>query len=119
MNILVIDDEELICWSLKRAIESHGEHNVTCVHTGNDALTNIFKNRYDLIITDIRLPDISGLEIIKTLKQLNIDTPVIIMSAHLRNDLIFDETDYGIVSFVSKPFQIEEILNMMPNNPIF
>lgn len=121
MNILVVDDEELICWSLKKAIEGYGKHSVTCVHNGNDAINSILQNRYDLIITDIKLPDISGIEIIKKLKELNIKIPVIMMSAHLSHDVIFDVSDYGIVGFVNKPFQIEDILNNMNNisNPLY
>jgi len=110
MKILIIDDEELICWSLKRSIEKYEGYSVTCVHSGTEAVEKAVKNKYDLIITDLRLPDLSGAEIVKKIRELNIDTPVMMMSAFLSPEVKSDITNYGIVNFINKPFQIEEII---------
>jgi len=58
MKILVVDDEELICWSLKRTFEKHAGHSVCCVYTGNEAIQKIMENQYDVVITDLKLPEI-------------------------------------------------------------
>ena len=111
MKILVVDDEELICWSLKRAFEKHAGHSVCCVYTGNDGLQEIMENQYDVIITDLKLPDISGAELVRKIKELGIDTPVIVISSYLSENILNDMLKQGVARCINKPFQIEDILN--------
>ncbi len=110
MKILIIDDEELICWSLKRSIEKYDGYSVTCVHSGKEAIEKAVDTKYDLIITDLKLPDLSGADIVKKLREMKIDTPVVMMSAFLSNEVKSDIINYGVVNFINKPFQIEEII---------
>lgn len=111
MKILVVDDEELICWSLKRTFEKHAGHSVCCVYTGNEALRKIVENEYDVIITDLKLPDVNGAELVKKIKELGIVTPVIVMSSYLSEGILNDIMKQGVVGCINKPFQIEDILN--------
>lgn len=110
MKILVVDDEELICWSLKRSFEKKEGHSVCCVYNGNDALQKITENQYDVIITDLKLPDVDGAELIRKIRDLSINTPVIVMSSHFSQSLLQDFSNNGVFKCVSKPFQIEDIL---------
>lgn len=111
MKILVVDDEELICWSLKRTFEKHAGHSVCCVYTGNEAIQKIMENQYDVVITDLKLPDVSGHELVRKIKELGIDTPVIVISSYLSEDMLNDVMKQGVVRCINKPFQIEDILN--------
>ena len=111
MNILVIDDEELICWSLKRSIEKHAGHSVSCVYNGYDALEKINKDQYDVIITDLRLPDINGADLVRKIKELSVDTPVIVVSAYFSQNTVNDITSQGVFRCINKPFQIEDVLS--------
>lgn len=111
MKILVVDDEELICWSLKRTFERHAGHSVCCVYTGNEAIQKIMENQYDVIITDLKLPDVNGSELVRKIKELGIDTPVIVISSYLSENMLSEMMRHGIVRFINKPFQIEDILN--------
>lgn len=112
MKILVVDDEELICWALKRTFENHAAaHSVCCVYTGNEALRKIMENEYDVVITDLKLPDINGAELVKKIKELGIKTPVIVMSSYLSEGILNDIMKQGVVRCVNKPFQIEDIVN--------
>ena len=117
MRILVVDDEELICWSLKRAFEKHAGHSVCCVYTGNDALQKIMENQYDVVITDLKLPDISGAELVRKIKELGIVTPVIVISSYLSENILNDMLKQGVVRCISKPFQIGDILNSVEHIP--
>lgn len=109
-NILVVDDEELICWSLKRSIEKYAGHSVSCVNTGNEALQKIKEGQYDVIITDLKLPDINGAEIVKKIKEMNVGTPVIIVSAYLSQNMSNGILDQDVFRCINKPFQIEDVL---------
>jgi len=111
MKILVVDDEELICWSLKRTFERHAGHSVCCVYTGNEAIQKIMENQYDVVITDLKLPDVNGHELVKKIKELGVDTPVIVISSYLSDNMLSDMVKYGVVRCINKPFQIEDILN--------
>jgi DNA-binding NtrC family response regulator len=111
MKILVVDDEELICWSLKRTFEKHAGHSVCCVYTGNEAIQKIMENQYDVVITDLKLPDVNGHELVRKIKELGIDTPVIVISSYLSEDMLNAVMKHGVVRCINKPFQIEDILN--------
>lgn len=111
MKILVVDDEELICWSLKRTFEKHAGHSVCCVYTGNDAIKKIMENQYDVVITDLKLPDVHGTELVRKIKELGIDTPVIVISSYLSEGIRNDVIKQGVRRCINKPFQIEDILN--------
>lgn len=111
MKILVVDDEELICWSLKRTLEKHAGHSVCCVYTGNDAIKKIMENQYDVVITDLKLPDVHGTELVRKIKELGIDTPVIVISSYLSENMLDNVMKQGVLRCLNKPFQIEDILN--------
>ncbi|MBI5211845.1 MAG: response regulator [Nitrospirae bacterium] len=111
MKILVVDDEELICWSLKRTFEKHSGHSVCCVYTGNDAIQKVMENQYDVVITDLKLPDFNGAELVRKIKELGIDTPVIVISSYLSEGILNDVIKQGVLRCINKPFQIEDILN--------
>lgn len=111
MKILVVDDEELICWSLKRSFEKNEGHSVCCVYTGNDALQKVMENEYDVIITDLKLPDVDGSELIRKIKQMSIDVPVIVMSSHFSPNTLNDINQHGVFRCINKPFQIEDIMS--------
>lgn len=111
MKILVVDDEELICWSLKRTFERHAGHSVCCVYTGNEAIQKIMENQYDVVITDLKLPDVHGTELVRKIKELGIDIPVIVISSYLSENMLDNAMKQGVVRCINKPFQIEDILN--------
>lgn len=111
MNILVIDDEELICWSLKRSIERYAGHSVSCANNGIEALQKITEGQYDVVITDLKLPDINGSEIVKKIKEMNVDTPVIVVSAYLSQNIAKEALNQDVFRCINKPFQIEDVLS--------
>ena len=110
-KILIIDDEELICWSLKKTFERTDEYDVSCAYTGDDALKNIIANQYDVVITDLKLPDVNGTEFIAKIKKLIKDTPVIVISAYFSDRAMNDISEYNIFRCVNKPFEISDIMN--------
>lgn len=109
-KILIIDDEELICWSLKKVFEKE-KYSVNCAYTGDDALQRLNENGYDVVITDLKLPDTKGLEIVKKIKALSGDTSVIVMSSYISEPVIMDDImKQGVFRCVNKPFEINDII---------
>ena len=109
MRILVIEDEKnLNDIIVKRLIlEKYGVD--TCFN-GNDALEYIFSTEYDVIVSDIMLPGIDGFEILKRIREKEIKTPVLLLTAL---DGIEDRVkglDYGADDYLVKPFAFDELM---------
>jgi DNA-binding NtrC family response regulator len=111
VNILIIDAEELICWSLKHTLEKCAEYSVTCVYTSDDAFQNLISNHYDVVITELLLPDDNGAELLKKIKELADDIPVIVISAHLSEPVTYDSAKYDVFRCLNKPFEISDIMS--------
>ena len=108
-HILIVEDEE----KLARFVELellHEGYQVSKSGNGRDALTLAEEGDYDLILLDILLPRLNGLEVLRRLQQEQIGTPVILLTAR---DAVMDKVaglDAGAVDYITKPFAIEELL---------
>lgn len=109
-KILIVEDEELICWSLKQSFERDGDYNVNCSYTGCDAFQKLAEDEYDLVITDLRLPDVDGFGIVQKIRKLQKSIPVIVISAHLSAPIIDDIKKQGAFSCINKPFDIKDLI---------
>ena len=109
-KILIVEDEELISWSLKHSFERNGEYNVMCSYTGDDAIQKLMEDEYDVVITDLRLPDIDGFGIVRKIRELTQSTPVIIISAYLSDPAMDDVQKQGVFSCINKPFEIQDVM---------
>lgn len=108
-HILIVEDEE----KLARFVELellHEGYQVSKRGNGREALTLAEEGDYDLILLDILLPGLNGLEVLRRLQQEQIGTPVILLTAR---DAVMDKVaglDAGAVDYITKPFAIEELL---------
>ena len=109
MRILVVEDEislaDIIATKLRKE-----KYNVDISLDGEDGLDNALSGIYDLIILDIMLPKINGIEILKEVKKNNIDTKVIMLTAKSSLDDKLIGFNYGANDYITKPFHIEELL---------
>lgn len=112
MKVLIVDDEKLIRWSLSRGLEGAG-YAVDTAANGIDALHMIEQFKYDIVVTDLRMPGLDGIELLKRIKESEKGIPVIFLSAYLSKDVINDAGQFGAFRCVSKPFQIESILHIV------
>ena len=108
MRILVVEDDislnRLICEKLKK-----DHYSVDSCHLGNEALPYIDGAEYDLIILDIRLPHMDGLEILSALRKKNNLTPVLLLTAKDSIDDKVKGLDLGADDYMAKPFAFEEL----------
>jgi len=109
-KILIVEDEELICWSLKHSFERDGDYYVNCSYTGDDALQKLTEDDYDVVITDLRLPDVDGFGIVQKIRNLQKSIPVIVISAHLSDPVIDYVKKQGAFRCVNKPFDIKDLI---------
>lgn len=109
MNILVVEDDQRVAELIKRGLEENG-FIVTLAYDGLSGNKLIHQNRYDLIITDVILPKIDGLDLCKLIKENNPDLPIIMLTALGTTDDKVEGFDAGADDYLVKPFEMRELL---------
>jgi DNA-binding NtrC family response regulator len=107
-NVLVVDDDRLICWALERLISAH-DCCITSVNTGEEALAALSRITFELAFLDVHLPDANGLELLQEVKRISPETKVTIMTADSSETVRQKALLGGAVHFIGKPFSIPEI----------
>ncbi len=106
-KILVVDDEQTVSGMLYEVLKK--KYSVKVVETGDAALKQIKQNDYDLVITDVYLPDLNGLEILKTVKQMDSDSGVIVITGQGSIENAVKAMKDGAYDFLAKGFSLDEI----------
>src|SRR5438128_5205936 len=107
-KILVADDEESIRWVLERACAKDG-HTVHAVASGREALVALRERAYDVALIDIKMPDVSGLDVLTRAREDRVDTPFIIMTAQNTMANAIEATKRGAYDYLTKPFNLDEV----------
>jgi len=113
-HILVVDDELSMRELLEVLLNKEG-YRVTCAENGRDAISMIKKTVFDLLLCDIRLGDITGIDVLKALRDENQDTVVIMISAYASTEAAVEAMNEGAYDFVPKPFNNEELKQTIKN----
>lgn len=113
-KILIVDDERKICEILKDILEGEG-YSVNFVLNGYDALRKVQKNGFDLLLLDMKLPDIDGLTVLKRIKEINTEIGVIMISAFGTVSLAVEALKNGADDFIEKPLETDCILTIIKN----
>jgi DNA-binding response OmpR family regulator len=106
--ILVVDDERTIRATLKGLLER--TYRVSAVESGAQALQALDRERYDLVLLDIQLPDMSGLEILRRIKEEHSGTVVIMLTGHASIENVIEALRQGATNYLRKPASNEAIL---------
>ncbi|QSZ26698.1 response regulator transcription factor [Aceticella autotrophica] len=109
MRILVVDDEPHLSDILKKALKQEG-YSVDIAQDGLDGLELAKMNIYDVIVLDIMLPKIDGIQILNKLRNLKINTPVLMLTAKDTTEDKIKGLDTGADDYMTKPFEISELM---------
>ncbi len=110
MNIIIIDDEPKIRKGMSRMLSLHPGWNVaSACADAESALTFLYENQVDVIITDIQMPGMQGLDMIEKIRKVNRDIPVIILSGYSRFDYAQRAIELGVRKYLTKPTSPDEI----------
>ena len=105
-SVLVVDDEVAMC-DLVRDFLGGAGFDVDVAHDGRQALRKFRKLDYDVVLTDLRMPDMDGMALLQTIKEERPDTPVILLTAFGTIDRAIEAMRAGAFHFVTKPFKIK------------
>ena len=109
IRVLIVEDEKLIRWSLHQKFEARG-YQVTDAETGQEGLESLDADIYDLIMLDYKLPDMTGLDVLRKLRETDSDVVVIMMTAFSSIESAVDAIKLGAYDYVAKPFDMDQLL---------
>ncbi len=110
-KILVLDDDPAVTLSCKRILGAEG-FNITTVSRGEDAVRQLEKEEYELLITDIRLPDVSGIEVVKEARVIQPNTDVVVITGYPTLEDAKESIRLGAFEYIEKPFTPEFMINV-------
>ena len=109
-RIMIVDDEPDMLMLLKMIIQDNTQYEVETTNNPAECLELLKQSRFDLVITDLKMPGIDGMELFKELRELIPDLPVIIITAYGLEEAADKAIVEGISDFITKPFKKERIL---------
>ena len=112
-KILIVDDNQEFVSTLARFLESKG-YQVLRAYDGNTALQNVMASP-DLVLLDLKLPDVTGEEVLKRIKEMNEEIGIIIITGYGNEQVAIDLMKAGALDFLSKPFDNETLINAIKN----
>jgi len=114
--IWIIDDDQSMLWVLDKTLSNNG-YKVTAFESGSVALASFKRadpdDRPALIITDVRMPGINGFELLKQIKHISPQTPIIVMTAYTDLDTTVQAFHEGAFEYLPKPFDIDDALQLV------
>ena len=111
-TILIVDDDVQLRRSFEKLLTEEG-HSVQTAATGEDAVEMVRESLLDVVITDVRLPGMNGLEAFEAIRKIEPKLPVIVMTAFGTTETAIEATKLGAYDYVLKPFEIPDILSLL------
>ncbi|MBI5056490.1 MAG: response regulator [Nitrospirae bacterium] len=108
-NLLVVDDDPLVLGSLSGLLREFGYSVISCKN-GKDALARFVDSKVDVVVTDIKMPQISGIELLEKIHGINNETPIILMTAYAQMDMAVAGIKHGAFDFIVKPYNPEYLM---------
>ncbi len=109
MKVLVVEDDHTVGHYVRRGLEEHG-YNADWVDDGMEALRLISGGHYELLVLDVRLPGMTGIEVVRTLRDRGTTIPILMLTAQDSVDFKVQALREGADDYLTKPFAFEELL---------
>ena len=110
MKILVIDDEQIVLNSIEKILTGEN-HQVVCFKSSREGLDKALGDKYDLVLTDIRMPEVGGMRILRDIKRSKPEVPVIIITGYATVKSAVQSMQLGATNYIEKPFTPDELIN--------
>ncbi|MCK5520650.1 MAG: response regulator [Candidatus Marinimicrobia bacterium] len=108
LKIMVVDDEKPIVDTLMLYFERIG-YTISGYYDSVEAQKVLKKEKFDIVFTDLKMPEVSGMDIVRTVKEEKNDTVVIIFTGYATTDSAIEAVQYGVYDYIRKPFKLEEL----------
>lgn len=111
-TLLIVDDEKNVLYALERGLRADGLRIVTA-QTGKAGIGLVRGEKPDAVLLDVRLPDLSGLDVLQELRQIDPKLPVIVMTTHGTADTAIEAMQRGAFDYVLKPWDLDELTDLV------
>lgn len=108
-KILLVDDEEIFSDNMAKLLENR-QYKVTAVYNGESAIKALGKDRFDVIVLDLKMPGMDGIATLKEIKNLGLFTETLLLTGHGSIDAAVEAIRLGAYDFISKPCEIDELV---------
>jgi DNA-binding NtrC family response regulator len=112
LELLVVDDEPIVGKRLKSALERYG-YEVETFETGQSAIQRLKERQFDIVISDVRMEDADGLDVLEAVKQSSSRTKTILITGYATVELAREALAKGAFDFLAKPFQPKDLREMI------
>lgn len=112
LEVMLIDDEEIVCKRLKSALEKQG-YTVEIFLSGESAIERLMDKQYDVVVTDIRMGEADGLDVLEAVKKYSTRTRTIIITGYATSEVAREAQAKGAFDFLAKPFRPKDLCKMI------
>jgi len=113
-KVLLVEDDHLLRMGLKSMIDMHGKYEVSDdVDNGKDAVRSFRAKKQDFVLLDLRLPDMPGTEVLRTIRELDPNAKIIVLTASDDNDFVYETLEHGANAYVLKGSNPDELFLAM------
>jgi DNA-binding response OmpR family regulator len=116
MNLLIIEDDEKVAAIFAEVFGAEG-HAITVRTTGEDGLRYLAATRPDAILLDLKLPNMSGIDVLRDIRSRDTDMPVIVITGHASPEEFAEITRLGITDFIEKPLILKQLTGALGRIP--
>lgn len=110
LHILIVDDDQRMAKTLKDIFTVKG-YEADVAHSGAEAMEKVTEDHFDCVISDIKMPEMNGVELYKAIKEVQPDIPVVLMTAYSTDELVDEGLAEGVIATLNKPLDIEAIFS--------
>ncbi len=112
-KVLVVDDDPAVCDMLKRFLTIK-RYKVNTVLSGEEAIKKVRKEEPHLVLLDIRMPGMDGVEVLKRIKEIDKNIPIVVMITAVKNDIVGRKClEMGAADYITKPLSLEYLENVL------
>jgi len=112
LRILVLDDERIVCDRVQAALEKLG-FGVETYTDSRRALERVAAERFDVVVTDLKMPGVDGIDVLKFVRQHHPATRVVVITGFATNESAEEALNQGAVDFISKPFRLSHLRDLI------
>lgn len=107
-KILIIDDEPDMCWAIEKAMQREGFATISA-GGGREGLELFFSEKPAAVLVDLKMPDMDGMEVIKKIREVDSDVPVILITGHGSMDVAYEALSKDATGYIIKPFSMSDL----------
>ena len=114
LKVLIVDDEVVFCENMAKLLNTRG-YQVKTVNEGEEAISVLKKEVYDVVVLDLKMPGMNGIDVLKKIKELGVSSQVIMLTGHGGVDTAMEAVKLGAFDYIPKPCEVDELSEMINN----